>query len=511
MKRRAAKALGLLLVAAALPGLAPPPQAKSAASNSAARYRTLEAAQTLVQMAEALDKNDCRRVLELGRPLTSHLDDLKTEPDLAETPVAVWAMLGHCSGQIGDWVQAAADVKQAIALAPGSQELRYAELETYRRGGNWSGLVEALERLSRDHPAMLNRLDMEFLYGLDSELQRTEHKPLQARLAALLASDSYKPEEFMAITDGFRLDHAVNLAAAGRREEARVLVASLGVPWTVARASVDARLRSFFPADPDLRRLAERMLARDQALMKQHPDRLEPVIAVATELEMLGRPQEALAVLQSVAGRVDDPKAFVDRDRQLPWWWDKLSDVYEVLGRYDDARDALKKGGGLAEKGGSNVSQTINLAHFEVSAGRYDDALATLAAFDKGQHNVSPYGHMALREARACAHALKGDLKAAQADIDYMRAQRADAPSALGNALECMGDLDAAAAALIARLDDPDRRAAALVSLSDFDDPPVKRQETPLSRIGKQIKVRPDVQAAIQRAGGTRRFNIQSL
>ncbi len=73
-----------------------------------------------------------------------------------------------------------------------------------------------------------------------------------------------------------------------------------------------------------------------------------------------------------------------------------------------------------------------------------------------------------------------------------------------------MDDLDGAAATIIRQLEDPDRRTAALVDLSDFDDPPAVLPVDPIEVNLKKVKARPDVQAAIARAGGTRRIHLQN-
>ena len=73
----------------------------------------------------------------------------------------------------------------------------------------------------------------------------------------------------------------------------------------------------------------------------------------------------------------------------------------------------------------------------------------------------------------------------------------------------CLGDMDGAAAAFIRRLEDPDRRADALLQLSDYDDPPVKRPPHPVHSRLEALKSREDVKAAIEKAGGIRRFRLQ--
>jgi hypothetical protein len=73
----------------------------------------------------------------------------------------------------------------------------------------------------------------------------------------------------------------------------------------------------------------------------------------------------------------------------------------------------------------------------------------------------------------------------------------------------CLNDMDGAAAALIRRLNDLDRRQEALMEMSDFDPPPVPRPAGSLLPRLEKLAQREDVKAAIKRAGGTRRFAMQ--
>jgi tetratricopeptide (TPR) repeat protein len=461
----------------------------------------------LIQAAEAMDAKDCPRALGLARPIADSPNTAGLDENDA---LLAYQVTARCAFQTGDHERAYADIRRATAIAAASDDLWFERLDFDALGKRWDPVVETIEEMHARRPAALNAVNQRALDYIRTELRRAERKDLTIRLVHVLASDDYLPTEFLVSTDSYRRDYAVYLAEGGRKDEARAMVARLTSPWTVARASLDPRLRAFYPADPDIRALVERRLADRRQKMEEHPERLEAVIEVADNLKLLGRPREALEVLQSVAGRVGDPDAFVDAEVQLPWWWDELSRVYAILGRFDESMDAMRKGGALDENGGANVSQTINLAHRQVRAGRSKDALVTLAAFDTAKHDVSPYGQIALRSARACAYAFTGQREAALKDVEYIRTHQLDAPGSLGSVLGCVGDLDGAAAALIKRLEDLDQRASELLTLSDYDTPPVALPDDPYETVVKALRARSDVQAAIVRAGGTRRFHIQN-
>ena len=116
---------------------------------------------------------------------------------------------------------------------------------------------------------------------------------------------------------------------------------------------------------------------------------------------------------------------------------------------------------------------------------------------------------MQLHGVRACANARAGDARAAVAELAYLTGHEADDPAAATDAMLCVGDLDGAAAALIRRLANPEQQTEALLRLSSYDPQNAALPPHPyLSRIS-QLTARADVQAAITRAGGTRRFHVQ--
>lgn len=118
---------------------------------------------------------------------------------------------------------------------------------------------------------------------------------------------------------------------------------------------------------------------------------------------------------------------------------------------------------------------------------------------------------MLYRRARACALHLSGRGGEGAQDVEYVRSHEKDAPAAVTDLYLCLGDMEAAAASAIGRLDDPELRAEMLLELSDFDLAPPPMQTDRTAQNLQILKKRPDVQAAMKRAGGTRRFNIAEI
>ena len=369
-------------------------------------------------------------------------------------------------------------------------------------------VVATVEKMSRSNGSALNSLPMSSLETLDSNLRDNKQKALRRRLLAVLASGSYIPDEALVPPEDFHLTYARMLADAGDRARARALVLGLRHPVTIGEASLDPRLRAFFPAAVDIRAAAEAELAAHREAMAREPRRLEAVYKLSANFRQLGRPREALALLRAAEQKLDDPEAFTDLNIHLSWFWDHMARTHEMLGRYDDALAAYAKGGAADERGNLNVSQVLNMAGTQLELGRYEDVLSTVAVFDDPDRSRSAYGELALRYIRGCAHAFAGRRDQAQEDLAYAKAHEADNRDAYTWLLLCTGDVDGAAAATIERLDDPEQSSDVLMGFQRFRRPAGRRsaqiRSTPcrtLSRPGPTSRPRSGAPAG--RGGST--------
>lgn len=460
----------------------------------------------LQHAAEAYDRQDCKTALALARPLlggggTPRLPD--------ELEALAYDLVVGCEGDTAK-DRAYADALAGTRLEHSSDSLWHQRLLLEIQAERLDAAVATIEAMTQGRGAALNTVPDDWMSFIRRKLDADKPAaPLRRRFLKALSDDTYAPDAGDSRKDSYRVAYAIMLAEAGERDSARSKVVALRSPYWLRQASVDPRLRSFLPADLDLRAATEAMLAADRDEMGRHPDRLDPVLNAAGDLRELGRPQESLDLLASVAGRIGDPAAFTDRDRKLVWWWDSMGRSNAALGKYDEAIAAFRKGAALQEDGMPNVSQVINLADAQIDFGRAEDALKTLAAFDDPKRRGSPYGEMQLRFARGCASFLAGHKAEAAADLAYARAHEKDDPETVSSLLLCMGDMDGAAAVVVRRLDDPEQRVGALLELSDYDNPPVALPPNPVASGRKALKERPDVKSAIARAGGIRRFHVR--
>ena len=476
------------------------------ASAGDAAPRGANALDTVQRMLVAGQKGDCRTAAALGAPLL----DRKAAGIPSEMVPLLYELIVGCEVQI-DAVETG--YRHALAgtkLDDSGDRLWQMRLLIELSRPDKSASLATLEAMTQGRGAALNSFPAELIWELNREVKEKGDKPLQRRLLKVLASDAYYPDEPFGEPDEFRLSYAAMLADAGEQAAARPVVERITAPNILARAMLDPRLRALVPASADVRAAAETSLARHRQEIGRYPDRLGPLIAAAADLRMLGRPAEAVDLLETARARIGDKQAFTDRDKLLNWWWQGLASGHTRLGHYEPAMAAYRVGAAETEMGGPNVSQIINMAETQLDFGRPRDALKTLAAFDEPGRKGSPFGEMQVRWTRGCAFALGGQRAKAEADLAYLKAHEKDAPGALSHLLLCVGDLDGAAASYVRQLRDPEQRVQALLELSDYDDPPPGRPADAFEPGLKLLKKRPDVVAAAQAAGGTRRFNVQS-
>ncbi len=492
-------ALASSLIAIAPVGAEPAPGAKADRSKAGA---------DLLTAAKAFDAGNCEEAIKYaGKSI-----DRNDKAALPEQARAIaFQIESSCEEQLDRGTDAyrhafAGTALAAIDDATWRRRLLY-ELRDHRN----EAAVATVEAMTNGRGAALNSVPSSWYYQFSTQLKTAGAADLRRRLLAILAGDGYDPDEPGATRDGFRHDYAEILYESGDHDAAGLLIRQIVYPSLLADISLDKRFRDFLPADFDLRKSVERALAESRALSAQHPDLIQPLNDVATFLQVLGRPQESLDALEPLRSSINDDEKLTDRDEQRVWWWDGVSRGERILGHNAQAAEALRKGGEAEENGGLNVSQVINLSELQMNTGHPAEALATLRVFDTGKRDVSPFGMMQITLNRGCAKTLIGKPADAAAEIAFARAHAKDAPAALTELLLCIGDIDSAAASLISRLGDAETRTAALRTLSIYDEPPVKLPAEPGAKAFDEVKARADVQAAIARAGGIRRFHVQKV
>lgn len=157
----------------------------------------------------------------------------------------------------------------------------------------------------------------------------------------------------------------------------------------------------------------------------------------------------------------------------------------------------LRKAARRPEKGGLNVSQTLNLARLLARLERIDEVEEAMEELG----NMSPYGRMQLALNRLIVADAQADTAAVTAQIDAMRADRSEAMSGYQVALVLAGRIDAAAALLIERLRSEDWRRDALSEMQTYAEvAQTPRDKAHMTR-WREVIARTDVQEALDAVG----------
>jgi hypothetical protein len=257
----------------------------------------------------------------------------------------------------------------------------------------------------------------------------------------------------------------------------------------------------------DVGRLLAAQIQAARARIKAHPDQLEPVQRLQDLLLEKGQNAEVLAISEAAvahAERNDGEKTYTDFGESYNWVLNQRSLALAHEGRWDDAVREMTRAARRPEGGGVNVSQSINLGGLYVDLGEPDKA--AVAIVEPGQ--MSPYGSMQLHYVRLQIAVEKNDADSIAKHMAYLRKHRADDIATWQRALLRHGDLDAAAALLIQRLETPDWRSGALVEMQHY----IRSEQTSTMKTFHQrwntVTSRPDVRAALAKVGRVERFDI---
>ena len=217
-----------------------------------------------------------------------------------------------------------------------------------------------------------------------------------------------------------------------------------------------------------------------------------------------GRFAELLALTEEIIARVSTARAdeapYDDIEDQLNWIYNHKAAALRALGRWDDALIVMEAARLQPEDGSINVSQAINLGWHYVDYGKPKNALEALDGIDWA-HSLSAYGRMQLQYVRYRAYLQLANLQEADNVLAYLREHRDDAQDTWQLAMLDAGDFDGAAALLIARLRDPEKRYEALGEVQEYLPlPRLPRQAEALARWEKLV-ARADVAATIDEVG----------
>ena len=333
-------------------------------------------------------------------------------------------------------------------------------------------------------------------------LQYTRKDPTgRARLLAALFAADYTTDSFD-VSNWWRNLALAQLQQGDQAGAARTL-AKVTAPYALVSILADARFDPVRASlSVDIPAAIQRQIQSGRDRIKAHPDRLVVVDRLVGDLHAALHFAEALQVADQAIAVMNGPdgsRAYTDYADKRVWVLNLRSDVLLSLGRWDEAVTQMAAAQQIPETGHANISQTINLAGFYNELGKPAQARAVLDGLTSG--NISPYGSMQAAKERHWSAEQLGDAPEAARQLEYLQQHREDSLAALQSALIHSNRLDEAAQVLIARLQDPDERIGALLSVQHYKElRRPKRAEETFQRL-QSIQNRPAVRDVIKQLG----------
>jgi len=366
------------------------------------------------------------------------------------------------------------------------------------------GALRTMETALRTQPETVAALDKQWMRMLGAqirELPEAEREPRLDELCVTLASAGWGVTPRTA-EGGYYLKCAAEAhVRRGALDKAREILA-LGLPADVlAGLAIDRRFQAVWP---DLEVQARtgfkaQIEAEIESAAKAAKDAPEDFTAATRHLRALGlagRADAAVAAGRTLAGRRD----LIEASGEPAFWFvNQYADALAEAGQADAAlgqMDAL-----IALDPDSYpelISQVINRAGMLSEWGRPE---AAFAAYDEAEtkyaEHASLYGKMWIWAGKACALREIGRAGEAEA-LDRQLAENArENRSAVTKAAACRGDEAAIEEQLVARLDDPMTRNAALGEFLKFEKQSGSPFELKLRRIVERVRARPAIQAKL--------------
>ena len=451
-------------------------------------------------LRQAFAAGDCAAVLQIALNLRRN-----PHPPTGDDWAWLNTVIVACDEKTGDVAAAYKDALVGTSSNPSSIYVWRMRLKSEFDQKLWNDALRTVEEMAASHRAALNSLPIAVFFSFHRELEQARDLNGDFRLLQLLI-DTYRPDEPFADIESLRLIYARKLYDKGQTAKAADLVNATQSFVGLVQVSLDPELRGLQNPKVDLRVAAERQYVEDEITASQHQDSLQGVNQVAADLRRLGRYNDALAKLDSVRSRIDDPNAFSDGFFEIARWWEWHAQNYVQLNDYDQVVATYTTAINRRGPEHPNVDQVLDLALEQTRFGHYDAALATLAMTPEETKFLGNRGLMVFHYAHACATTLAGHRQDSKPDVAYIVAHEKDGPMDAAGSLMCIGDLDGAAAVFIRALSDSENRPDALQTLSDFLPAAANVPRTVFERLLPRIKARPDVRAAITKAGGSLSF-----
>jgi hypothetical protein len=308
-----------------------------------------------------------------------------------------------------------------------------------------------------------------------------------------------------------RLHYAEALLEKGELKEATAVAALITDPVVVMAMRSDRRFDPIVadvPALQDPVVVAKRYLQQARAYVRANPRMLSGRIAVIRALNILNKPDEALAYADETVEMMMHGSrtlaAFDDMEEVARFEGWKAATLMSV-GRVDAGI------AGLTTAASCNCSTLamIQLGHTLMEAARPKEAQRWVTGID--EVGLAVEDRMTMSQTRACAAAQLGDQAAVAKELEFLGAHESWKPGAMVGALVCADRLDDAASLLAKQIADPHTRLAALGALQTYAAEPGDKTYAAILRARwAKLAAMPAVQAEVAKAGRLNRYELQA-
>jgi len=373
---------------------------------------------------------------------------------------------------------------------------------------NMDEAARSIAHLLRRWPAQVASLNEYSVYRILGKLNGSDRQARRREFLESLFDANWTPAE--TVPDECWVSLAGLLLAAGDTAKALKVARHIDDPRQVASMRVDRRFDALAKIDGalfDVDSATRRTGKKDKERARRNPELLRPVTMQTSNQLDAAQYRQAVERLDRVVALVqgrDGSALYKDFDAQYPWIIDQRAEALARLGQWDEAVRQREKAARRPEHGGMNVSQVINLAELYNQLGRANDAREAIEEIGP----VSSYGRMQVEMVRLQAAVTMDDRKAADTALDYLRSHREDAIGTLQYALIIDNDIEAAAHLIIERLGRDDWRSDALLSAQNWLEPartPILAEQ---AERWKRLFARADVRAAVDKVGRRESFRL---
>lgn len=369
-------------------------------------------------------------------------------------------------------------------------------------------VVDVIETASRGVPGVgwpeLRELfEREYVAPIFMELRAAPAE--RVRLAEALVRIGWPGPQARGTADFVRSILVEDRLARGEPQAAADFAAGIVTPNTLLGMLVQPRFDPVVaPGRERLAVLQEALAANDRATaeaLAAAPEHHRRLLDRLQHLRSVGRDEEALALL---APHIADAGATAATGEDGMWLINEAAYALTALGRAEEGLALMARASELplAEYPYA-ISISINYAELLSQAGQPEAALRHALRLQREAGDfASDYGEMWISAWIACSLAQLGRAAEAAPQIARMRPLADVNGAALTMAHLCLDDEDAAAALVVDRMegDDP---GAAILALQDYALSRGIAQAGPLQQRLLALRERPDVRAALQRAGRT--------